>query len=325
MRVLLILTASILLLACREKEQMTGENPFAKKVTTQSEEIQNEFSRVYGQISYSDSAKDRKNRLDCEIHYQSNYKISICAVDYREFIKSDIYAFVQISNESLDYRDTLNLKSKVYSSGQGKISVDIYEQFAYLAWVSGNTEKGIPSELHFRVVNLKSGKSEIDKVLRSQKWGIDRLSIKFNPFTNSMLISYNDLSKQDSKYLYLGSFRIKDILNSSIKFEPIQILTQDDSEKRFPKFIRTDKTVYLYHTSGDTWGMMAHRGQQGIGISVIDQDNLPSNYRTLSDKNKISEEILIIKDTVYYQHAVGNNNGDIEIKRIALSDLPNLE
>lgn len=326
MRIILILTVSIVLLSCRGQEKKTvGDNPFAKKVTTQVDKIRADFFKVYGQTSYSDSVRDSKNKLDCGIYFQSTYKVSLCAIDYREFIKDDIYAFVQISNDTLDYLDTLNLKSKVYSSGQGKISIDIYKEFAYLAWVSNNSEKGIPSELHFKVINLKTRKSEFEKVLHVQKWGIDRLSLIFNPFTNSILISYNDLSKPDSKYLYMGSFATKDLLKSRIEFEPMPILTQDDSEKRYPKFIRTDKGIYLYHTSGDTWGMMAHRGQQGIGISVIDKDNLPSDYRTLSDKNTINEEILIINDSVYYQHVVGKNNGDFEIKRIALSDLQSLD
>ena len=326
MRVFLILTASIVLLSCRGQEKKSMDNnPFAKKVTTQGEKIREDFSTVYGQTIYSDSARQGKNKIDCEIHFQSTYKVSLCAIDYREFIQDDIYAFVQISDDTFDYRDTLNLKSKVYSSGHGKISIDIYKEFAYLAWISENSEKGILSELHFKVINLKTRKSGFETVLYSQKWGIDRLSLIFNPFTNSILISYNDLSKPDSKYLYMGSFAIKDLSKSSTEFEPIPILSQDDSEKRFPKFIRTSTAVYLYHTSGDTWGMMAHRGQQGIGISVIDKDNLPSDYRTLSDKNTINEEILIIKDTVYYQHVIGKNNGDFELKQIALSDLQSLE
>jgi hypothetical protein len=70
---------------------------------------------------------------------------------------------------------------------------------------------------------------------------------------------------------------------------------------------------------------MAHSGQQGIGISIIDKDNLPSDYRTLGDKNTINEEILILKDSVYYQHVIGKNNGDFELKQIALSDLQSLK
>jgi hypothetical protein len=252
MRFFLILAATIALLSRRGQEKKTThDNPFAKKVITEGE-IRAEFSRVYGQTSYSDSVRDVKNKLDCEIHFQSAYKVSLCAIDYRQFIKDDIYAFVRISDDTFDYRDTLNLKSKVYSSGYGKISIDIYKEFAYLAWVSDNSEKGIPSELHFKVINLKTRKSEFEKVLQSQKWGIDRLGLIFNPFTNSILISYNDLSKPDSKNIYMGSFATKDLLKSSTEFEPIPILTQDDSEKRYPKFIRTSKAVYLYNTSGDT-------------------------------------------------------------------------
>jgi hypothetical protein len=322
MKVLLIITVTVTLLSCLTRERRVFElNPHAIKVSVgQDSVIRNEFVKTYGQKSFYDSIKYNTNKIDCEVYFKHDYEIELCEINDQKFTPDDISAFLRISKGTLDYRDTLNLESKVYNT-DGKISIDIYNEVAYLAWISGNSEKRIPSELHFKSINLKTGKPELEKILHSQKWGIDRLSLIFNPFTSSILISYNDLSKSDNQYLYLGDIAVKNLSKPNTELAPISILNHDGSEKRSPGFIRTSKAVYLYHTSGDTWGLMAHRGQQGIGISLIDKDNSPSGYKTLSDKNTINEEILIINDTVYYQHVTGKNHGDFELKQIALSDL----
>ena len=107
--------------------------------------------------------------------------------------------------------------------------------------------------------------------------------------------------------------------------KPVSILNQDYSEKMYPQFIRTDSVLFFYHTSGDTWGMLAHKGQQGVGLSVIDKNNMPTKYKTLADTNTINKEIIILNDTVYYQHVIGTNNGNFEIKKIAINDLASKE
>jgi len=58
------------------------------------------------------------------------------------------------------------------------------------------------NSFNIKCINLKTKKKIFDRKVFMQKWGIKRLAIGFNPFTNSVLFAYNDFSKSDSKYLY---------------------------------------------------------------------------------------------------------------------------
>ncbi len=257
-------------------------------------------------------------------NFKENH-VSVCAYNDRGSDSSIThFAYVTADVNGTPIADTIDQKQPVYISTLN-ISFDIYKDYFFVAWVAENQENNIPSSIIIECFDLKTKKKLFQKKVFEQRWGIIRLAISFNPFTHSVLFAYNDLSAADSKYLFLGSLSLTELEGFSPVLKPISVLNQDPSEKRFPKFLRTDTTLYLYHTSGDTWGVEAHTGQQGLGISRIDKNNLPADYKTLADKNTINEEILLDKDILYYQLVTGTNYGSYDIKKIALKDLEHVE
>ncbi len=311
------LILSISFLGCTFSGHKPQINLKAVKVSYAEEQLlRDKFNEIAPEYRFSDSVQN-----DCAYYKTKQYSVKICTGNerYSNTQKTNIVIISVTGKEELII-DTLNMEHPVYISSLN-LSFDIFNKYLFIAWVSENTEKKIPSVIHIECFDIETGKKMFRHQVYEQRWGIMRLSIIFNPFTNSVLFAYNDFNESDSKYLFFGSLPFNELFALKPELKPVSILNQDHSEKRYPKFIRTDKNIFLYHTSGDTWELLSYRGQQGIGLSHIDKNNTPVDYKTISDRNTINNEILILNDTLYYQHVTGTNNGYFEIKKIAVKDI----
>lgn len=232
-----------------------------------------------------------------------------------------------ISNN--DTIHTLVERSGYMYNSNDNIFVDIYDNTGFIVWVTEpfyNSQLSHPDhcyELHFRSLNIKTGKVFFSNKIFSTKCFIDRLSIKYNPFTNSILIAYNDFSRPDSRYLMYGFLSLKNHVPVNKDLSPIEINLHDNSEKRFPQFLKNKSNVYLYHTTGDNWGMFSYSGKQQIAISLIDKNNKPAGYKIINDSNAINERILLINDTIYFTTRIENKGkpDGMQMKKAALYDL----
>jgi len=210
------------------------------------------------------------------------------------------------------------------------IFIDVNKNTAFILWLSEpyynsqNIDARHRFELYLKSVNIYNGKELFKKKIYSTKCCIDRVSMIYNPFTSSILISYNDFSKNDSKYLMYGFIRINGDGLPSNNFEPAEINNQDKSEKRFPHFIIDGQNIYLYHSSGDRWGFFEHSGKAEIGISNINKSNIPINYRLLVDSSSIETKLLLQNDTLYYRVRIENKDKPDEM-RIKWTTIDNLE
>jgi hypothetical protein len=292
-------------------------NDKAVAVTAEEESVLTErFNANHAAYTFNDST-----RIECADFNTEECKVSICAFnDMNTDSSLSHYAFVTLEKNGEKISDTLNQERTVFVNSLN-LSFDIYKDQFFIAWIAENPDKNIPSSLYIECFDIKTKKKLFQHKVYEQKWGIMRLAVKFDPFTNSVLFAYNDFNEADSKYLFLGSLSLDELMGSNPKLKPVSILNEDQTEKRMPAFIRTDSVLFLYHTSGDTWGAMERTGKQGVGLSRIDKNNMPADYRTIADKNMINEEILILHDTLFYQHVIGKNKGEFDIKKIALRDI----
>ena len=86
-------------------------------------------------------------------------------------------------------------------------------------------------------------------------------------------------------------------------------------------FIINDKSLFLYHTSGDRWGSFEHSGKQKIGISKISKNNQPIEYKIISDSFPIDENLILIGDTIFYRLENTSFYDQMIIKKISINDL----
>lgn len=232
----------------------------------------------------------------------------------------------------LNGNDTIRTKIEIsgsLSSLNEMLQFDMCNNMIFIVWVSepfkpyrfsDNNPKAC-YELHLKVVDVNTYKEIFNNIIYKTKCCINRLGMMFNPFTQNLLVSYNDFSKSDDEYLMFGSVSLNNILQKKIVFHPVESVLQDNSEKRYPKFIKNDKDIFLYHTSGDRWGMMAYSGKQCVGISKIDKQNHLTGYRIISDSLPVDENILLIGDTVFYKINDPENQYKTIIKKINLNKL----
>jgi len=232
----------------------------------------------------------------------------------------------------INHSDTI--KSKVertgYTSAIGNnIFVDMYHGIGYISWISEpnydefGTNNNHRYELYLKSIDLKTGKDFFNTKIYSTRCCIKRLSMKYNPFTSSVLFSYNDYSKDNSNFLMFGAIKLKNNQPIVKDLSPREILSQDQSEKREPQFLMDKRNVYIYHSSGDNWGFFEHTGIAQIGLSKIDDKNLPYDYKILSDSCAIETRLLLINDSIFYRIRVSNRNKPDEmiLKKAALKDL----
>ena len=213
------------------------------------------------------------------------------------------------------------------------IFVDINKNTAFILWISEpfynpqGTDPRHGYELFLKGVNLANGQEIFEKKIYSTKCCVDRVSMIYNPSTSSVLIAYNDFSRDDSRYLMYGFIKINENRLPENNFQPVEIITEDNSEKAFPHFIIAGQRIYLYHSAGDRWGFSEHTGKAQIGISDIDKSNIPTNYRILSDSSEIETKLLLQNDTLYYRVRVENENqpDEMRIKRTSINNLEKYE
>lgn len=100
---------------------------------------------------------------------------------------------------------------------------------------------------------------------------------------------------------------------------------KDETEKRQPIFTDNGSNLFLYHTTGDSWGLLSgHTGEQQIGIFKIDSSNSLIEHKIISDKEGIEDRIIVGLDTVFYRLITGNEYDKMPIKKVALCDLKNI-
>lgn len=300
-------------------QQNNTLNFISTKATQEQEEfVKKRFSEVYGEYFFQEDTIPKSNK---KVIYHENYKITFKS-DLNQNNTPSEKCCISILGPNSIFNDTLDFKSSAFVTSLNA-DIDIFDHKAYIIWVSENTETTY-TKIWLKVVNLKSNNVEFFNSLYQQRWGIERIAIAYNPFNKTIHVAYNDFSKANSRYLYLGTLKAKGQF-LDIDFQPKSILNQDKSEKRYPKFLRTANSMFFYHTSGDTWGLFAHTGKQGIGISQINELNEPSNYRILADTTEINNRILIHNDTVFFELKIGTLIANFPVKKARLTDLPTKE
>ena len=304
---LILLCSILLLMACGPLEKK-GKLSNSFLVTGQKAD---DISNILNSDTTFFSADDTKIVTNLIKNEGYNNTIEISFITNADTIKDQIERIGSL----------LSINERIY--------IDIYQGTAYIAWISEpnydaqGKNLNHSYELYLKSIDLNTGKEYFNNKIFSTKCCIERLSMRYNPFTTSVLFSYNDFSRADSKYLMYDEIKLEN--NRPIKNEisPGEIISQDQSEKRFPNFLIDQHKVYLYHSSGDTWGFFAHTGKQQIGISEIDNNNLPVNYKIISDSCAISDRICLFDDTIYFQVRVTHKNksDEMQIKKVALKDL----
>lgn len=297
-------------------------NSYGQAHSNSTELVKNELTRIKTQLNRTtgDYYFD-KNGISEKVIYIGEYKITYSSENSMENMFSYNTCSLSISKTNYEFTDKIDFKTSVIITSLNA-DIDIFENKAYICWVSENSDEKEPSKIWLKIVDLPSKKVEYFENIYTQKWGINRISIIYNPINESLHFAYNDFSMPDASYLCLGSLAAKGGKPSASLFQSKSILNIDQSEKRHPKFIRTTGNVFLYHTSGDTWRFSKHEGIQGLGISKIDKDNAPSDYRTLNTSIPLTERILITNDSVFYEEKKGVDIANFPLKKIALKDLP---
>lgn len=314
-----ILLIDIFLQFCGHSKAYTTSNKAEKAGSQEDTILREEFKTVFGTYIIDNNNENNQVKAS-KVFFRSNYKVTFSSVT--DFDKvSDSPCMLTIENANKKFTDTLDFKASVFVTSLNA-DIDIFNDTAFICWVSGNPVKQIPSTIWLKIINLRNNKVEYFNKIHMQEWGVERISLIYNPFKQVIHFAYNDFSQPNSTNLYLSSLNAFTINSSGTQLYTQSILNQDKTEKRYPRFIRSGNSIFLYHTSGDNWGFFAHTGIQGIGISRIDKYNNPAEYKILADSNTINEEILLHNDTIFYQHVIGKNNGDYEIKRIKIANVP---
>ncbi len=254
----------------------------------------------------------------CKHYYRKYYNFSLC-IDNKSETRSDSIVKISFQENEKIYNDEIIFPSLQFIASTN-ISVDVHDNYLFIGYVIGNAEKQIPFFIIIKCIDTKTNQIVFHRTINTQSL-INDFNIVYNYLTKSILVVYNDWTQSNSKNLYYGSISFSDLIKGEIQFSPEAIHTEDSSEKRSPKFHKTKQGIFLSHTTGDNWGFFSYSGKQGIGISFVNEKNILVNYRTLSNKNHINKEIIIENDTLYYQHVIGKNHGDFEIKKISLADL----
>ncbi len=251
-------------------------------------------------------------------------------INYKLLSKNDNKYNIEISFLKDNYR----IKTKIELIGSilslnEKLFVEINEGIGFISWISepGYHTKSENSnhkyELHLKIIDLDSGKEYYKGIIYSTKFSISRLAVKYNSFTKSLLYVFNDFSLPDDKYLVYDALKIANNKPLKNQLSPKEIIKQDNSEKRHPKFISGKKDIYLYHTTGDRWGFFEHSGKSNIGISRINKYNSPVEYKVIIDSLAIHPKLVLINDTIFFEVRVEfrNKPDKMKIKKIALKDL----
>jgi hypothetical protein len=263
-----------------------------------------------------------------------NFDVTTSNIDY---LPNDDY-FIEISfvTPNNTIKNNLNYRGFIYYSPtdstymfiEDEILIDVYNNTAFIAWVSKtepNFETGTESnyELFLKSIDLMSGKEYFNKKIYSKKFGIDRVSMIYNPFTSSVLFAYSDYSKSNSNHLMYGFVKINENNLPENEFNPIGINRQDEWDKNEPQFLIDKQFVYLYHSTGDNWGLFAHTGKTQIGISKINERNIPVDYRIIADSLEIATKLILHNDTLYYRVRCTkeNNPDEMKIKKTTIYEL----
>ncbi|WP_131393866.1 hypothetical protein [Gramella sp. KN1008] len=239
---------------------------------------------------------------------------------------------IEISIETSTYVTKTNIELSGSLIGwNNKILVETSKDLAFIAWISEPFSNSNPGpnemnpnhrfELHLKIIDLPKDEVVFNDMIYSTDCCIDRLSMKYNHINNSILFAYNDFSKPDSEYLMYGFIELADNVPKRKELNPKEIILQDKSEKRWPKFVKNNNDVFLYHTSGDKWSFFEYTGMQQIGISRIDRNNHVTDYRIIADSLPINEELLLIDDTLFYRVENTRRYDEMLIKKIATKDL----
>lgn len=278
--------------------------------------IRKEFNRISPEYKFNDLFK-----TECAKFYKGDNLIEICAFNDQDstYQKSN-FVIVKLINSEVQISDTIFMEQPVYVSSLN-LSVDVYNDYFFIAWVTENTQTYIPSTINIKCFNIKTKEKIFQHIVYEQTWGIMFLSVIYNPFTNSVLFAYNDYNEKGSSSLFYGSLQFNYLLSQNPKLKPFSILKYEKTDKSNPHFIRTKQKMFLYHSAGGKYGMFANNRQGGVGFSIISKQNVPKVYRTISDKRTVNNKLIIISDTVYYQHVIGVYDEDYEIKKIAVKDI----
>jgi hypothetical protein len=206
------------------------------------------------------------------------------------------------------------------------------QDYWFLAWldepfyknkIGGNINKHHRYELHVRAIEKSTCREVLDSIIYTTACCLNELDIQYNKYTRSLLYAFNDFGDKDITIFY-GSIRIDDSKNLKVQ-TPLRVVFKDDTDKRQPIFFDNGSSLFLYHTTGDSWEFTGHIGKQQMGVFKIDSANRLVEHKIISDEYEVDEKILMIKDSLYYRLKDTNAFKEMTIKRIAWNDLVEYE
>jgi hypothetical protein len=185
--------------------------------------------------------------------------------------------------------------------------------------IAGDLNKNHRIDLHIRAIEKSSGKKIADEIVYTKDCCVNNLDMKYNANTESVLYAFNDFGGRDYKIIY-GQISVH---KNKMNFQkPIPLIFKDESEKRQPTFVNNGKNNYLFHTTGDSWGLMGgHFGKEQIGIFQVDRLNKLINHKIINDTSGLDEKIVFIGDTIFYRLKDNTEYDKMTIKKIAWEDL----
>lgn len=77
-----------------------------------------------------------------------------------------------------------------------------FDEPFYKSSVVGNLNENHRYELHIRAIEKGNGNITADETLYTKDCCLDRLDIKYNPYTESLLFAFNDFGGKDYKLMY---------------------------------------------------------------------------------------------------------------------------
>ena len=136
--------------------------------------IRKEFNRISPEYKFNDLFK-----TECAKFYKGDNLIEICAFNDQDstYQKSN-FVIVKLINSEVQISDTIFMEQPVYVSSLN-LSVDVYNDYFFIAWVTENTQTYIPSTINIKCFNIKTKEKIFQHIVDEVAVGFGRTGTLF--------------------------------------------------------------------------------------------------------------------------------------------------